>query len=633
MTLVLQRTPSPACFYILLKIPDLLLEESRYYLVRFHRANNCASSSIDLRGVPLPDSSISALSLARAKEWLDLCRRTHQQCRPGQPITVGSQQSKLMRLINIQFQDRHSYTCRLVSHILGVDDVDYMTLSYRWTADVHKTRLVQKNHSLYYDAIPTNTWPQVYHDAVTVARHLGFQYLWIDALCIIQDDPEDWKEQASLMNIIYERGVLNIAGALGEKAEGLGVYRDPLLVFDCALSDASGHTWIFGDADDRHDDVIGPEAPLYKRGWTFQERVLSTRTINFGIQLFWECFEGKASERTRMSGPSFYDVPSILKRTLRNPASMANYPETYTTQGLLSHWQVAVQAYSGMRLTEPSDRISALQGITNRFGHFLNLDPARYCVAGLWLFDCSQLTWKRDHSRNWLTPEDDELARELTKHYPSWSWAISTEGASYFPIRYPMQLVEYGTSDINQRPRPAGPRFITIDHCISDVALLNPSSSTGMPTHKGLTLRGKFINWIDIPKLLELGQHEHLIKVVCSVPRPSHDAKGSGRRVKIWLDRPITDSHGRKGLKLLPIDGRRSRSIDGILVAFCGFDDGSGLAVYRRLGYFRFKLRVLDVDEDPFANYLHLPPEEAESEGVPPALRQDFDEFPPFKLI
>ncbi|KAK3952979.1 heterokaryon incompatibility protein-domain-containing protein [Pseudoneurospora amorphoporcata] len=597
--------------------------EKRFPLLHLERLDHLESrSSLDVRSFPSPDSNMCSSSLDRAKEWLSLCRHTHQHCRPGKLMTLGSRRSKSIRLINIRYQDRHNYTCRLVNHFLDVDDVDYMTLSYRWTTHVHKTRLTQKNHTLYYNGIPTNTWPQVYHDAVTVARHLGIQYLWIDALCIIQDDTKDWNEQAALMNFIYERGVLNIAAAMGEKADGLRAYRDSLVVFDCVLSDPSGESWGFLGYNAEAPDLTR-EAPLYKRGWTFQERVLSTRTLNFGIQLVWECFEGTASETIRLRVPD-QDTPFRLKKALRDPASFANFPEmgSTTIQRFSALWQSAVKTFSVMSLTEPSDRMPALQGITNRFGHILNLDPAQYHVAGIWLVDCRQLAWKRVYTKKWLTSMDDDLARELSKHYPSWSWAISTEGVSFFTVDIETQLVEFG-ANTTHRPRAADPRFITADECISKVVLDSASSSSDMLAYTGITLRGKFIPWLDFRKILRYGQSEHRIEAMCSVPSYSNEERLY--KASIWLDRPIPNCKRRSGLRLLPICGRRSYSVVGILVAFCGFN--GGLAVYRRLGQFE----VLG-DYSALERYLHLDFSSTEP-GPSPNLRRNFDEWPPFKLI
>lgn len=124
------------------------------YLQRPGRTETPATS--DVQSISLPDSNMSLFALKKAKELLHLCRLTHSECRLGRSVILESQQSKFIRLINIQSQDTHNYTCRLVNHSLR-DDVDYVTLSYRWSAEVGKTRLTQNNKDIYYDSIPTST--------------------------------------------------------------------------------------------------------------------------------------------------------------------------------------------------------------------------------------------------------------------------------------------------------------------------------------------------------------------------------------------------------------------------------------------------------------------------------------------
>ncbi|KAK3396893.1 heterokaryon incompatibility protein-domain-containing protein [Sordaria brevicollis] len=498
-----------------------------------------------------------------------------------------------------------------------------MTLSYRWSAEVRETRLMQNNKGIYYESIPTSTWPQIYHDAVSVARHFDTRYLWIDALCIIQDDSDDWKEQSALMDIIYERGVLNLAGIMGEKADGLRVCRDPLRVFRCALSHPSGETWELYDPVDEGiyvEDTL-ENAPLYKRGWTFQERVLSMRTLHFGPQLVWECSMCSTTENS--SETSFPPAPtpsSVLKGALRNFDS-----SRVAKERLADLWQRAVATFSKMELTKPSDKLPALQGIVNRFGHSLNMDPIHYYIAGLWLFDSNQLAWFRIGKRDWLTTKDDDLARELSLHHPSWSWAISTEEIHFTDFDSAAQLVIFGA---DRGRGAAGLRSITVDKCVSFVTLDNASSPLGTATSVAITLQGKFIHWLNIRKALKLWQPEtHYFQALCGVPYPGGI---SLLQVLIMLDRPVPDSNMTKGMKLLPIWGCRDTHVGGILVVFCGFHDG--LAVYRRLGYFEVRLR--QPSSETLIHYLSLPNEPPKPfSGPTRELRRDFDEFPPFKLI
>jgi hypothetical protein len=85
-------------------------------------------------------------------------------------------------------------------------------------------------------SMPYEALPRTIQGAVTVTRKLGIQWLWVDALCILQDSEDDWKHETALMSDVYQNSLLTIA-ALGatESNDGLFVVRDLLLYSDCEL--------------------------------------------------------------------------------------------------------------------------------------------------------------------------------------------------------------------------------------------------------------------------------------------------------------------------------------------------------------------------------------------------------------
>jgi len=60
-------------------------------------------------------------------------------------------------------------------------------------------------------SIPPSKLPKSFRDAIQITRRLGYEYIWIDSLCIIQDDPADWERESAKMAEIYENAVLTIA--------------------------------------------------------------------------------------------------------------------------------------------------------------------------------------------------------------------------------------------------------------------------------------------------------------------------------------------------------------------------------------------------------------------------------------
>lgn len=53
--------------------------------------------------------------------------------------------------------------------------------------------------------------PQTFRDAIAMTERLGFQYLWIDALCIIQNSSADWMAEAACMYDVYFYGTLMLS--------------------------------------------------------------------------------------------------------------------------------------------------------------------------------------------------------------------------------------------------------------------------------------------------------------------------------------------------------------------------------------------------------------------------------------
>ena len=121
--------------------------------------------------------------------------------------------------------------------------------------------------------------PRTFQDAVRVTRELGIECIWIDSLCIIQWNPEDWKREAGRMEEVFASAYCTIAAtsAVGSKAELLTRNRSPEYV---RVQDAAGNqVCICTHVDDFETDV--EQAELNKRACFLQERVLSKRTLHF----------------------------------------------------------------------------------------------------------------------------------------------------------------------------------------------------------------------------------------------------------------------------------------------------------------------------------------------------------------
>ncbi|PMD41094.1 HET-domain-containing protein [Hyaloscypha variabilis F] len=178
-------------------------------------------------------------------------------------------------------------------------NIQYTTLSHRWDSDSSSQfKLTRENIVHLCSDIELLSLPQTFVDAIQITRKLGIRYLWIDSLCIIQDDEDDWTHEAALMDRVYMNGLLNISAAGAEESsQGCFFRRDPSRVDLMSITAPPGRqgSWRIARANFW---IQGVEwASLNKRGWVLQERVLSRRVLHFAKeQIFWECRQLRASE-------------------------------------------------------------------------------------------------------------------------------------------------------------------------------------------------------------------------------------------------------------------------------------------------------------------------------------------------
>jgi len=307
--------------------------------------------------------------------------------------------------------------------------------------------------------------PPLFQDAMAITRKLGIQYLWIDSLCIIQDDDEDWNEQATQMSQVYSGSYLNLAAAAAPDSShplcdarydqlrrGVDDVLSPTPQVTHAIEPAGGamatvyvriHNW------SAHNQVLGHhygrevEAPLLKRAWVLQERLLAPRTVYFAkSELMFQC-----REFVRCECNGIDNQEQILADLASNPDPFGPDPDghiesvkSFTFDDLFDHqqrlyrafaklvdgtgsadsahaardfWMEAVQAYSALDLTRESDRPFAIAGIAKRIRTVTN----DTYIAGLWVQDLPrELLWVCMGKRTRRT------ASHRTSNIPSWSW-------------------------------------------------------------------------------------------------------------------------------------------------------------------------------------------------------------------
>lgn len=124
--------------------------------------------------------------------------------------------------------------------------------------------------------IPLERLPRTIQDAVMITRSLGITYLWVDVLCIIQDNKDDWAKESARMADVYRNSVVTIAASSATDAQGscfLGRHRLANLPCPISFETHEGikmNHWIHGARGVSWRDKI-TTSPLQQRGWTLQE--------------------------------------------------------------------------------------------------------------------------------------------------------------------------------------------------------------------------------------------------------------------------------------------------------------------------------------------------------------------------
>jgi hypothetical protein len=370
----------------------------------------------------------SRATLNLATSWIATCRSRHRQCNQW----IEDAPYHPSRLLDLHRPDPTT-AIRLIELSDSAPEGPYATLSHRW-GNQSFPRLLDNNLATFKDQIRLEILPPTWVDAISVTKSLGLRYLWIDALCILQDSSEDWNKEAALMHRIYSNSFCNIA-ATGASHNEHGCFfdRSPTAVEPCHADVRWGGTeqfkhllinqdyWLDGVAD----------APLNRRAWVVQERLLAPRVLHFGRhQVYWECQELEACEafpygiprlpgdrETGISGFKDLRTESRSPDTVERP--MLSSSESFKAYQL---WTKIVIAFSRGALTVKEDKLPALAGIAQRMAGLLE---DQY-LAGVWRrFLVDELCWSATSQTSGVLQM--QPFRPTQYRAPSWSWT-SLEG-------------------------------------------------------------------------------------------------------------------------------------------------------------------------------------------------------------
>jgi hypothetical protein len=243
-------------------------------------------------GFPVLPEIASPIYFDLLRAWLGRCNESHE-CNPK----AGSARVLPTRLLYVGSSDQNTlylYTTTTRSGIEG-----YIALSHCWgdlSEEVkEKFWTTTKNiDSRQQEGFSITDLPRTFQDAIQVTRELGQQYLWIDSLCILQGDPEDWKHESARMEDVFASADCVIAASSAMNSQAGFLTRKVCSQY-ISIDTTGSQIYVCEDVDDFEYDMI--KAVLNKRGWVLQERLLSRRTIHFSANhTYWECGKGVCCE-------------------------------------------------------------------------------------------------------------------------------------------------------------------------------------------------------------------------------------------------------------------------------------------------------------------------------------------------
>jgi hypothetical protein len=288
-----------------------------------------------------------------------------------------------------------------------------------------------------------NAMPQTFQDAVTATRVLGLQYLWIDSLCIIQDDLSDMKQEIQNIVSIYGNATLTLSATNAANSKAGFLSRDPLPPPSVVMpfTTCSGEVGTY-NMYARHEQSKGRlhlrsdwGTDVYmsgwnKRAWTFQERLVSSRVLHFSRnKLYFECRSSEATENGDPPREAMYNLPYELDSYYRS----IGYFEHFSSQtspkpsDIYRIYYILVQQYSQRKLTFRNDKESAFSAFVFQFQKLLRCEG----VYGLWMSDILKgllwMSWQDER-----ITESSVLPEDLSGHsWPSWSWYSYTSSVMW----------------------------------------------------------------------------------------------------------------------------------------------------------------------------------------------------------
>ncbi|KAF3003587.1 hypothetical protein E8E13_006800 [Curvularia kusanoi] len=351
----------------------------------------------------------SAIDISRLQQWLTVCQNGHQGCHvaPNSPAMDRLSSNRSFRLIDVDKE------C-----IVSAKTQPFLALSYVWgTTAFATTKSGNIDTLMQPGGLKVETWlPRTIRDAIHLTRLLGYRYLWVDALCIIQGNKDDWASNAIVMDAVYERAALTICAAGGQDSTfGIRGLTRGSRKFQQAIVRYSKEVQLMITRPAEH---FVERSQWNTRAWTFQERICSRRGFIFvNDRVFYQCRQSVMCEDITMEHDALLEEWSLETRDALGRLFLENPIRQYTKY---------VQLYTQRTLTFSRDRLPAFSAI-----------QALLCERMNTAFRMGLPTSYFDFALLWTPSQSHGELSMRNPKYPSWTWA-GWENAS----EYSYQMLE-----------------------------------------------------------------------------------------------------------------------------------------------------------------------------------------------
>jgi hypothetical protein len=314
----------------------------------------------------------------------------------------------------------------------------YAALSYCWGLE-QQVITTTGSIAAFQNGIIESSLPKTIQDAIRITRGLEIQYLWVDALCIIQDSVEDKSAEINEMGRIYKNASITIAAL--EAATAFDGFIREVQPLDGALMPLRlpNH----GECSIKLVPVTHLPYPgthsdhgiyhLDTRGWTLQEFLLSPRLLLFSqTEVLWQCQQVQVDPVLPSSRQYHPDDISRLPSSVFGIHSSSNVFNTKEERARI--WILFMRNYSRRQFTLNEDRWYAMAGIIDELSHVWH----DACLAGHWKSCLAEsLAW-------YCVPLDAPvpLSHSVPSYTaPTWSWMSPWCPVNAYSLPYPVVTI------------------------------------------------------------------------------------------------------------------------------------------------------------------------------------------------